>query len=84
MAKILGTGNVSVTATMEFNETELRALEALVGYSDQAFLKSFYENLGTSYMKPHEEGLLSVFASIRKEVPHILRRTTAARDAFGK
>ncbi len=84
MAKILGTGHVNVTATMEFSEPELRALDALVGYGDDAFIKVFYEHLGKSYMQQHEAGLRTLFMSIRSEVPNILSRTDAARKAFSR
>lgn len=57
---------------------EVRALDALVGYGDDAFVKVFYEHLGKHYMQPHEAGLKSV----RELVPGILRRTDDARLVF--
>lgn len=84
MAKLKQQPLVNVTATLEVNEAELRALDALVGYGDDAFLKLFYQHLGTVYMKPHEEGLRSLFAGIRETVPKILKRTNEARAVFIK
>lgn len=82
MAQIVQKPNVEVSATMQFNEAELRALDALVGYGADPFLAVFYENLGKAYMQPHEAGLRSLFESVREAVPGILRRTDDARAVF--
>lgn len=82
MAKIVHGAKVEMTLTFTVNESEARALDALTGYSDEAFLRVFYEHLGTHYMKPHETGLLSLFASIRESIPAYLRRADNARKAF--
>jgi hypothetical protein len=82
MAKIKRRGTVTVVGDFTFNEEELRALEALVCYGETAFLKVFYEHLGTVYMKPHEQGLRSVFKSIREEVPMILNELDTARKLY--
>ena len=73
---------ITVEATLKVGEAELRALDALVGYGDDAFLKFFYSNLGTAYMKPHEAGLRSLFKAIRNQVPPVLDRIDNARKAF--
>jgi hypothetical protein len=54
----------SVDFTQTFSEVEARALEALVGYGIEPFLKVFYEHMGRAYMQPHEQGLRSLFDSI--------------------
>lgn len=82
MAKIKQRGTVTVVGDFTFNEAELRALNALVGYGEDAFLKVFYEYLGTTYMKPHEQGLRSVFKSIKEEVPMILAKLASAREHY--
>jgi hypothetical protein len=82
MAEILQLTKVEVTATMKFSEAELRALDALVGYGCDPFLKVFYEKLGKHYMQPHEAGLRTLFESVRETVPAILRRTDDARRVF--
>jgi hypothetical protein len=73
---------VEVTAALRLTESELRALDALVGYGADAFIKVFYEHMGKHYMQPHEGGLRSLFEMVREQVPTILRRTDAAREAF--
>jgi len=82
MAQITQQPKVEVSATMTFNEQELRALDALVGYGHESFLKVFYDHLGKSYMQPYEKGLIELFESIRTKVPPILSRADKARKAF--
>jgi len=82
MAEIVQRPKVEVSATMLFNEAELRALDALVGYGVDPFLKVFYEKLGKHYMQPHEAGLRTLFESVRQIVPSILGRTDDARRVF--
>lgn len=64
---------VEITATLELDEGQLKALNAMVGYGDNAFLKAFYVKLGKAYMQPFERDLRSLFANIRQNVPHALR-----------
>lgn len=47
------------------DEDEIRALDALTGYSDDAFIKHFKEQLGTAYIQDHEAGLRKFFQTIR-------------------
>ncbi|QHJ81343.1 MAG: hypothetical protein [Bacteriophage sp.] len=84
MAKITQQPTVSVEATFTVNEIELRALDALAGYGDDAFIKMFYKDLGNHYMKPYEAGLREFLTSIRTLAGPIIRRTDAARKEFTK
>lgn len=84
MAKLTQQPAVTVEATFTVSEAELRALDALAGYGDDAFIKVFYEELGTSYMKPHEAGLREFLQTVRNFAPTIIRRTNDARKAFEK
>lgn len=74
--------SVGVLATVQLNEVELRALEAIAGYDVESFLEVFYKHMGESYLRPHEQGLRSLFGSVRREVPLILRMADDARKAF--
>ena len=78
------TANLHVNLAIGFTvtEDEARALDAMVGYGDDAFIKVFYEKLGKAYMEKHEDGLRSFFASVRHHVPGFLSRADAAREAF--
>jgi hypothetical protein len=73
---------VEVSATIKLTEPELRALDALAGYGDDAFLSIFYKHMGEAYLKPHEAGLRSLFAVIRADLNPILSRANAAKKAF--
>ncbi|GJE78139.1 hypothetical protein [Methylorubrum suomiense] len=82
MAELRANATVNGTVTFVVTEEEARALDALVGYGDEAFLRVFYKHLGQSYMKPHEAGLRSLFKRVRADMPSILDRFNAARVAF--
>lgn len=84
MAKITQQPEVKVEATFTVNEQELRALSALAGYGDDAFIKMFYDKLGTSYLKRHEDGLREFLKSIRDIADGIIYRTDNARKEFNK
>lgn len=82
MARIIGRAELTATATLQLTEPELRALEALVGYGFEPFVKVFYEKMGEAYMKPHADGLRLLFESVREQVPPILARVRDARLVF--
>lgn len=66
-------------AEIDLSEVEVRALDALVGYGDDAFLKVFKEKLGSVYIRDHEKGLRSFFTSVREQVLPALRDIDQAR-----
>lgn len=68
MARTTSTAVMTFSATLTLTEVEVRALDALVGYGDDAFLKHFKEKLGTAYIRDHEKGLRSAFTAIRRDV----------------
>jgi hypothetical protein len=82
MAILEAKTKLEVSVSFTVNESELRALDALAGYGDNAFIKMFYENLGESYMKPHEAGLREFLKSIRNIATPIISQTDKARKAF--
>lgn len=72
---------IEFSATMTLGEEEMRALDALVGYGDDAFIKAFEEKLGAAYMRDHRDGLKSFFQTIREQVlPPLSDIDTARRD----
>jgi hypothetical protein len=71
---------ITVGGTLELDEQELRALDALAGYGFKSFIKVFYEHMGKAYMQPHEAGLKKLFETIRRDVPPALGRIDMARD----
>lgn len=82
MATFKPRGAVSTEITFTVTEEEARALDALVGYGFDGFIKVFYQHMGQHYMKPHEAGLRSLFKAIREEIPIVLARADLARAAF--
>lgn len=85
MAQIEGRATVETTITLALSEEEAAALDALVGYGVNEFLKVFYKELGEAYLKPHENGLRSLFDSVRTgegSVSRFLKATKDARDVF--
>ncbi len=65
MAKLINKSTLHIDISFSVTESEARALEALSGYGDDAFIKHFYEFLGEAYMKPHEQGLRDFLSTIR-------------------
>jgi hypothetical protein len=84
MAQIEGRPAVQLHVSIRLDEAEARAIDGMVGYGDDAFLKAFYEGLGKAYLEKHEAGLRSFFESMRQQLPHLLSKADRAREAFAK
>lgn len=84
MAEVRNKADLQFSTTLTLNEVEIRALDALVGYGDDAFLKVFKEKLGAAYIRDHEGGLRSVFAAIRRDVLPALAEIQQARRDLGE
>jgi hypothetical protein len=82
MAQIMGLPNVVLKVAIQLDEGEARALEAMAGYGDDAFVKVFYEHLGKAYMQEHEQSLRSLLKSVRKMMSPLLSKTDDARRLF--
>lgn len=74
---------VSFEVNVRLNEDEARALDALAGYGDDAFIHAFYERLGKAYMESHEAGLRSLLQSVRLFMPPQLKAIDEARKVVG-
>lgn len=59
---------VSFSTQITISECVGRALDALVGCGDDAFIEHFKEKLGTHYIRDHEKGLREFFATVRSEI----------------
>jgi hypothetical protein len=65
MAKLERIGiSVETVCSLQLNDEEVAALDALVGYGIESFLNVFYEKLGRAYLEPHEGGLRSLFKAV--------------------
>lgn len=82
MSRITQRPSINLDVSIKLTESEVRALDALAGYGADAFLTEFYQKMGRHYMEPHEAGLRSLFDTIRSELPPIMRRLDAAKQAF--
>lgn len=82
MAQITQKPTVTLNLNFSITEAEARALDALVGYGDDAFIAAFKEKLGKVYMENHETGLRIFFQSVRSFVPPLLARADKARKVF--
>jgi hypothetical protein len=81
MAEAMNKATIAFSTTLTLNETEIRALEALTGYGADAFLDVFKKNLGTAYIRNHEDGIRSLFKAIGRDVlPAHRAIETARRD----
>ncbi len=79
---IKSNSTMGFTVYLELSESEARALQAITTFSSKDFLEVFYKSLGQSNLKPHEDGLISLFETIRKELPAHLARIDTTRKVF--
>lgn len=82
MAQATVNPKLDISISFTINEEEARALDALSGYGDDAFIKAFKEKLGEAYMKNHEQGLRSFLRSIRAIVSGGLATLEQSRQLF--
>ena len=82
MSKLTQLPRIDVDVGLKLSMAEVQALEALAGYGVDGFLEVFYKQMGKHYLQPHEAGLRSLFNTIRSELPPIIKRYKAARQAF--
>lgn len=68
-----------VKVVLELNESEVRALDGIFGYSTDVFLKAFYEKMGKEYVAPYEAGVRSLHKTIRTALAGPLAKIEEAR-----
>lgn len=69
--KLTTKAEATFTFHLIITEGEMRALDALVGYGFDEFIKVFYEKLGKAYMESHEQHLKNLFGRINELRPHL-------------
>lgn len=79
MATVRSSATLTFTGTITLTEVEMRALDGLVGYGDEAFLEHFKKNLGAAYIRDHEAGLKSFFSAVRRDVLPAISDVDAVR-----
>lgn len=70
---------VRAKVILELDEEEARALSGIFGYSVEAFLKVFYERMGSAYVKPFEAGVRRLHETVRGAVAGPLAKADDAR-----
>lgn len=79
MPKVKNNIAVQFTSTLTLTETEMRALDAIVGYGFDSFIKVFKRDLGETYIQSHEDGARALFATIKREVRPVLNEVAKIR-----
>lgn len=72
--------DLSFKITIELTEQEAQAIVNVFGYSPEAYLKVFYKELGTSYLKPHEAGVYSLHNNLAPELKSALYKIESTRN----
>lgn len=70
--KIKSTSQFEFQVIFKLNEKEARALKAITAYGEKSFLEVFYKYLGKCELEDHEEGVKSLFETIKAELPQHL------------
>jgi len=74
--------SISLRVEIILDESEARALDAIFGYSPQAFIDGFYAQLGSHYLKPHAHAVPGLFRSVKQQLCPALKRVDDARKKF--
>lgn len=80
--KVLSHSTFSVDIILKLTEVEARALYNMTVYGHKPFTEWFYKHLGKAYLKPHEEGLISLFETISKELPKHIDKADLIRKTL--
>lgn len=80
MAKITVKPKLEFKTILEIDEEELAALEAIFSYSPEGFLKTFYKEMGESYLKPHEVAVIRLHNTFRHQLSHELKSIKKAKE----
>ncbi len=89
--EIKATLDLEMKITLELSLAEARALNAITTYGSKPFLEGYYKQLGKSYLKPHEQGVVSLFETIKQNLPfkltnanEIIKAVNSIRDKLNK
>lgn len=82
MAKLAERPYVSLTATLELTEDEIRALDALTRYSTDSILLALSKGVGESFVNQHKDGLTSLLAGIGESTHSLVKKADDAKRVF--
>jgi hypothetical protein len=80
MAELHMHPNIKFTINLQITEGELKALDGIAGYGDDAFIKVFKEGLGESYIRDHKGDLCIFLRSVRDQAPGILKNIKTIKE----
>lgn len=69
---------------MLLTKGEALALDAIVGYGIEPFLKVFYEHMGKAYLQPHEKEMKKLFERVKSELPREVKKIETAQKAINE
>lgn len=79
MEKVKSESQFELNINLQLTEVEARALKELTVFGTEPFLKVFYEKLGKTSLQRHEKGIISLFETIRSELPKHLNKADKVR-----
>ncbi len=82
--KVNSTSHMTFGVILRLEEKEAKALLALTEYGTKSFLETFYKYMGTVGLKPNEEGLKSLFETIKAELPKHLGKMDKCRETWAE
>ena len=74
--------NIEFTLKFTLTINEAKALEALTKYGTKEFLSVFYQEMGSDYLKPYENGLCSLFEKTKRDLEPEIRKIDKATLAI--
>lgn len=82
MSKVSLSSKIEFEVTLKLTEEEAKALNTIVGYGPDKFVEWFYKNLGQAYLKPHEQGMRSLFETARRELAYPISTIDRVKKAW--
>ncbi|RTK92522.1 MAG: hypothetical protein EKK61_03745 [Rickettsiales bacterium] len=73
-SKINGKLEVNIKIDITLNYQEAQALLQITRYNTNSFLEGFYNKLGKSYLEPYQDGVKSLFSTLRGQLPDTLNK----------
>jgi len=81
-SKIKSSSNFDINVILKLSEIEARALHGIVQYGSASFLEVFYTHLGRICLEDHEKGIISLFETIKTELPKHLKKADMTRKIW--
>ena len=80
--KVKSTSQFNAQVILVLSEQEARALLQIVQYGTKSFLEVFYKHLGKCDLQDHEDGVKSLFETIKTELPQHLNKMDDTRGIW--